>query len=177
MLRLFAALPIRPDIADALVPLQKGVSGASWRPRLNFHITLRFFGDVDRHLAYDLDAGLAEISAPQMKLSLAGAGWFGTREPSALWAGVAYNEALAELAGQCERAARRLGLPRDKRRFQPHVTLAYCHGTLPEEAARFADRHKDFATQAFWADRFHLYSSQLGRGPSRYTPEADYPLG
>ena len=87
MLRLFAALPIRPDIGDHLVPLQKGVSGASWRPRVNFHITLRFFGDVDRHLAYDLDAALGEIKAPQMKLSLAGAGWFGKREPSALWAG------------------------------------------------------------------------------------------
>lgn len=177
MLRLFAALPIRPDIADALVPLQKGVSGASWRPPLNFHITLRFFGDIDRHLAYDLDAALGEISAPQMKLSLAGAGWFGKQEPSALWAGVAYNEALRELAGQCERAARRLGLPGEKRRFHPHVTLAYCHGTLPEEAARFAARHEAFSTPEFWADRFHLYSSQLGGGPSRYTAEADYPLG
>ena len=176
MLRLFAALPIRADIADHLVPLQDGVSGASWRPRINFHITLRFFGDVDRHLAEDLDAALAEIYAPQMKLHLSGAGWFGKREPSALWAGVGYDEALAHLAGQCERAARRLGLPREKRRFLPHVTLAYCHGTLPEEAARFAERNATFSTPEFWADRFHLYSSQLGNGPSRYTAEADYPL-
>jgi len=176
MLRLFAALPIRPDIADHLVPLQKGVNGASWRPRANFHITLRFFGDVDRHLAYGLDAALGEIKAPQMKLSLAGAGWFGKREPSALWAGVAYEAGLAELAGQCERAGRRLGLPADKRKFLPHVTLAYCHGTLPEEAARFAARHEGFSTPEFWADRFHLYSSHMGRGPSRYIAEADYPL-
>lgn len=177
MLRLFAALPIRPDIANHLTPLQKGVSGASWRPAINFHITLCFFGDVDKHLAYDLDAALSEISAPQMKLSLAGAGWFGKREPSALWAGVAYEAALADLAGQCERAGRRLGLARGKRKFLPHVTLAYCHGTLPDEAARFAKRHEAFSTQAFWADRFHLYSSHMGRGPSRYIAEADYPLG
>lgn len=177
MLRLFAALPVRPDVSDLLVPLQKGVSGASWRPRLNFHITLRFFGDVTRDLAIDLDAALGEIRAPQMKLALKGAGWFGRREPSALWAGVAYDEDLAVLAGQCERAGRRLGLPADKRKFLPHVTLAYCHGTLPDEAAGFAERHALFSTPEFWADRFHLYSSQLGRGPSRYTAEADYPLG
>ena len=177
MLRLFAALPIRSDIADQLVPLQKGVSGASWRPRENFHITLRFFGDVDTHLAYDLDAALGEIQAPQMKLALAGAGWFGQREPRAVWAGVAYDEELAKLAGQCERVARRLGLPVEKRKFLPHVTLAYCHGTLPEEAARFAASHEGFSTPEFWADRFHLYSSHMGRGPSRYIAEADYPLG
>ena len=63
MLRLFAALPIRSDIAEHLTPLQKGVAGASWRPQVNFHITLRFFGDVDRNLAYDLDAALADIRA------------------------------------------------------------------------------------------------------------------
>lgn len=176
MLRLFAALPIRSDIADLLTPLQKGVSGASWRPPANFHITLRFFGDIDTNLAYDLDAALGEIRAPQMKLSLAGAGWFGQREPRAVWAGVAFNEALTDLSGQCERAARRLGLPAEKRRFLPHVTLAYCHGTLPEEAARFAERRKAFVTPEFWADRFYLYSSHLGNGPSRYRVEAEYPL-
>lgn len=176
MLRLFAALPIRPDIADLLTPLQNNVAGARWRPRANFHITLRFFGDIDMSLAHDLDAALGEIQAPQMKLSLAGAGWFGKNEPRAVWAGVAFNEALAELSVACERAARRLGLPAEKRKFMPHVTLAYCHGTLPAEAAEYAERHKGFSTPEFWADRFHLYSSHLGHGPSRYRAEAEYPL-
>ena len=176
MLRLFAALPIRSDIADQLVPLQQGVPGAKWRPRENFHITLRFFGDVDPNLAVDLDMALGEIKAPQMKIALSGVGWFGTREPYSLWAGVAFNAALAELASVFERPARRLGLHLEKRKYQPHVTLAYCHHTLPEDAARFADKHKGFKTPEFWADRFYLYSSQLGNGPSRYRIEAEYPL-
>lgn len=177
MLRLFAALPIRDDIADWLEPMQGNVSGASWRPRINFHITLRFFGDISPDLAVDLDLALAEIRAPQMKLQLSGAGFFGSNQPYALWAGVAYDEALATLAGACERAARRLGLPAEKRKFQPHVTLAYCHGTAPEQAMAFADRYEGAESQPFWADRFHLYSSQLGGGPSRYTAQAEYPLG
>jgi len=176
MLRLFAALPIRPDIRELLAPLQNGVSGAHWRPHVNFHMTLSFFGSVDQNLAVDLDLALAEIRAPQMKLSLAGAGWFGRREPSALWAGVAYNEQLVHLARECNRAARQLGVSLEKRKFLPHVTLAYCHGTLPEAAAKFADQNKGFTTPEFWADRFHLYSSQMGNGPSRYTAEAEYPL-
>ena len=176
MLRLFAALPIRPDIADRLVLLQTGVPGASWRPRENFHITLRFFGDIDHLLAKDLDELLGSIPGRQMKLRLKGAGWFGKREPHALWAGVDYDPALSDLAGACERAARQLGLPSDKRKFLPHVTLAYCHGTTLEVAEQFAAKHTSFETPEFWVDRFHLYSSHLGHGPSRYVPEADYPL-
>ena len=177
MLRLFAALPIRDDIADWLAPMQGDVSGASWRPRLNFHITLQFFGDVERHKAIDLDLALADIRAPQMKLKLSGAGFFGSNQPYALWAGVAYDDALADLARQCARAARRLGLPVEKRKFIPHVTLAYCHNTPLEEALGFVRRFEHVQSAPFWADRFHLYSSRLGGGPSRYTAEADYPLG
>ncbi len=177
MLRLFAALPIRDDIADWLEPMQREVAGASWRPRLNFHITLQFFGDVSRNQAIDLDLALAEIRAPQMKLTLSGAGFFGSNQPYSLWAGVAYDEALGELALACARAARRGGVAVEKRKFIPHVTLAYCSGTTPEAAASFAERFESHESPPFWADRFHLYSSQLGGGPSRYTAEADYPLG
>ncbi|MEO0883330.1 MAG: RNA 2',3'-cyclic phosphodiesterase [Pseudomonadota bacterium] len=175
-MRLFAALPIRPDIADLVVPLQKGVTGASWRPRENFHITLRFFGDVDHTLARQLDEEIAAIPARQMKLRLKGAGWFGKNEPRALWLGVDYNEALKSLAAKCERAARRSGLPSEKRKFLPHLTLAYCHGTPVPAAETFAATHAGFASSEFWVDRFHLYSSELGHGPSRYRIEADYPL-
>lgn len=177
MLRLFAALPIREDIADWLTPMQANVSGASWRPRINFHMTLQFFGNVSHDQAIDLDLALADIRAPQMKLKLSGVGFSGTNDPYALWAGVAYDEALADLAQQCARAARRLGLPIEKRKYVPHVTLAYCSGTSREAAMRFTARYEGAESPLFWADRFHLYSSRLGGGPSRYTAEAEYPLG
>ena len=63
MLRLFAALPVPADVTQQLTPLQNNLSGASWRPIENFHITLRFFGDVSRDLAYELDREIAEIPA------------------------------------------------------------------------------------------------------------------
>ena len=177
MYRLFAALPVPPEITDALIPLQKGLSGASWRPPENFHVTLRFFGDVGHALARDLDSALAEISAPQMELELAGVGWFGRREPTAVWARVADNDALRDLAGRCERAARRLGLSPDKRPYTPHVTLAYLHGTPPDAVQAWAEARMSFTAGPFWADSFHLYSSHMGKGPSRYVAEADFVLG
>lgn len=177
MLRLFAALPVSTDQKRELTSLQKGLIGASWRPIENFHVTLRFFGDVDRRAAEALDDEIAGIEARQFPLGLSGAGWFGRREPYSVWAGVRADDALTGLADACERAARRVGLPAEKRPYRPHVTLAYCHGTPLEDARVWTERHQDFSSGPDWADRFHLYSSHTGRGPSRYVPEADYVLG
>ncbi|MGF1462396.1 MAG: RNA 2',3'-cyclic phosphodiesterase [Maricaulaceae bacterium] len=175
-LRLFAALPVPPEIADRLVPLQKGVGGASWRPRENFHITLRFFGEIDERLAEDLDHELAAVRSHPFELRLKSAGWFGRKEPGALWVGVAAPQALETLSGRCERAARRIGLPAEKRPFKPHVTLAYLHHAEISRVEAFARNNSLFESPRFWADRFGLYSSWMGKGPSRYVLEAEYPL-
>ncbi len=177
MYRLFAAIEVPSEIGEALQSISKKVTGASWRPIENYHITLRFFGDADANLARELDEELARIEAPQMQLRLKGAGWFGANDPHAIWAGVEAHGALSALSGKCERAARRLGFQKEKRPYRPHVTLAYCHGTPLEEAAGFAHRHAGLDLGPFWVDRFHLYSSWSGKGASRYVSEAEYPLG
>ena len=174
--RLFAALPIPPDIADPLLDLQKDLAGASWRPIENFHVTLRYFGEVDTVTARELDHELGQIEASQMQLEIAGMGWFGRREPHAVWARILQDATLTRLAGACERAARRIGLPAETRPFRPHITLAYLHGTSLPDAMAWCDRHGAYRAGPFWADRFHLYESHLGKGPSRYVAEAEYPL-
>lgn len=175
--RIFAALPVPNDIGEPLMDLQKGLPGASWRPLENFHITLRFFGEVHTALAREIDEALGEISAPQMQLEIDGVGWFGRREPRSIHARIAPNDALKKLSGACERAARRLGLPAEKRGFRPHITLAYLHDIALSDTMAWADRHGAYRDGPFWVDRFHLYESHFGRGPSRYVAEADYPLG
>ncbi len=175
-LRLFAAIPLPDDLRARLRPLQRGVSGAAWRPPENFHLTLRFFGEVTEDLAAALDDELARVRGQPFDVTLCGAGWFGGARPSALWVGVAPSAPLTTLAGRCERAARRAGLAPESRKFTPHVTLAYCHGTAPPDAARFVERLARFKADAMTVDRFHLYSSWMGKGPSRYVAEAEYPL-
>jgi 2'-5' RNA ligase len=175
-LRLFAAIPIPDEIADRLEPLQRDVHGASWRPRENFHITLRFFGEINEAVARDLDLELARIAEHPFEIRLKGMGSFGGREPTALWAGVEAPEALARLSAGCERAARRVGLAQEKKNFTPHVTLAYCHGTTDHDAAAFQERVGAFATDLFWVDHFVLFSSVQTRRASAYVEEAVYPL-
>jgi RNA 2',3'-cyclic 3'-phosphodiesterase len=175
-LRLFAAIPIPEDVADRLMSLESEVPGAAWRLPEQYHLTLRFFGDIDEALARDLDTELGLIVEAPFEIRLAGAGSFGGREPSALWAGVDAPPALARLAAACEKAARRAGLAPETRKYRPHVTLAYCRGTSDHDAAMFQQDAAAFRTDTFWVDHFVMYSSWSTKAGSAYREEAVYPL-
>lgn len=178
MYRLFAALPVPPEISAPLRKLQKDLPGASWRPEENFHVTLCFYGELSGNQARDLDELLGEIEADAFDLRVEGMGWFGRREPSAVWARIEESDELRALASQCERAARRLGIPLEKHPFTPHITLAYLHGTPLDTVRDWTEAHQAHRSAPFRASLFHLYASvpRRGGGPSRYDPMADYPL-
>lgn len=178
-MRLFAALAIPGDISEGLTRIMRGVPGAAWRPQENLHLTLRFFGEIPENVARDLDTALDEGASgfAPFEFALKGAGWFGKDDPHALWAGARECQALRALAADCERAARRVGLAGEPRKYQPHVTLAYLRGAPLERVVAFTQRHALLESRAWRVDRFSLYSSWLRKGEaSLYREEASYPL-
>jgi 2'-5' RNA ligase len=175
-LRLFLAVPMPQEIADRLETLEADAPGAAWRLREHFHLTLRFIGEVDEGQARDIDGELGRIVAAPFEMMLSGVGSFGGKEPSALWAGVEAPAGLARLAASCESAVRRTGLPAEGRKYKPHVTLAYCHGTTDIDVARFLEDAAGFRTEMFWVNHFCMYSSRATRSGSVYVEEAVYPL-
>ena len=178
-LRAFFALSIPDGPAARLKAVQRGVAGAKWRPRENFHLTLRFLGDLTHDQAADLDELVGAQRGEPFELTLAGAGWFGGAEPRQLWIGVEENPPLHALARRLDAACRDLRLPPRSEKFWPHVTLAYCHGTSAGDAARFAERLALFRTDPFLVDEFALWSSHQAKyanRPNRYQEEANYPL-
>ncbi len=182
MIRLFAALPVPPDIAEGLIRRQQGIPRARWRPSEALHLTLRFFGEVSEPTATDLDAMLAGVSADPFELKLDGVGMFGEGDRMrALWASVAESAPLKRLALKCENAARRVGLKPEPRAYRPHVTLAYLQGAPADRIAAWLQGHNLLHSPAWRVDRFHLYSSWLDttRGLSsggRYDIERTYPF-
>ncbi|QUD86405.1 RNA 2',3'-cyclic phosphodiesterase [Phenylobacterium montanum] len=178
MIRLFAALPIPPEIAEGLVRRQHGLTEARWSPAENLHITLRFAGDVAETTAEDLDSELSRVAAEPFDLSLEGVGAFGEgRDIHAIWAGVAESPALKRLAQSCESAARRAGLAADTRAYRPHVTLAYLRRPDPALGAAWIQSNNLLKSPTFRIDRFGLYSSHATKGGSRYQLERLYGLG
>jgi 2'-5' RNA ligase len=178
-LRLFAAISLPDDVVERLLALQKGVPGARWRPRENLHLTLRFFGEISEPVADELDIALDEVASrtPRFDLQLKSAGWFGGADPHALWIGVNDSAPLMRLAADCERAARRVGLKPEARKFAPHVTLAYIAGTDLGRVQAFEARLGLFESRPFEVESIALFSSWIRKSaPSQYRLEADYPL-
>lgn len=176
MHRLFVALDLPEVVADAITTLQYGVDGARWRPEENLHLTLSFIGETDRHGFDEALNALSSVEAPAFELSLSGVGFFGDRKPRALWVGTSPNEALNHLQSKTETALRRAGFTLEKRKFIPHVTLAYLKNVSQSVAAQYSSDHGLFSCGPFPVEDFHLYSSSLGGETSHYEIEASYSL-
>lgn len=176
MHRIFIGLSFPEVVADALLQLQSGLEGARWLPEENFHMTLQFVGDADRHGLAEIHSALADIVAPAFDLRLSGCGFFGDRKPRALWIGAETSPGLAHLQSKTATALARAGFPGERRKFHPHVTLAYLGGVFREEVAAFCAMHGLFSRGPFPTNEFHLYESHLGRGGSHYEILESYAL-
>ncbi len=177
MVRLFVALPLPGDVRESLRVISNGLPGARWVPPENFHITLRFVGEVDHDVAHDIHDALERIDAPEVDIALDGLDWFGNKwKPGSVYAKVRKTDALTHLQRKVESAVVRAGLKPESRKFCPHVTLARLKHTRIDEVERYIrDRHAPEPTR-FTAERFVLYSSFLSSNGPIYQEEADYPL-
>ena len=54
MPRLFTGIEIPPEITLALSQFRGGLPGARWVDPENYHLTLRFIGDIDDRMADDV---------------------------------------------------------------------------------------------------------------------------
>jgi len=176
MPRLFTALEIPRPVADSLARLRGGVPGARWLDVENYHITLRFIGDVDDAFARDVANALSFIRRPELTVAVDQLGSFGGDKPRAIVARVRTEPALMEMQAEQERLLRRLGAPPEARKFIPHVTLARLRGASAGAVAAYLGTRGYFPPLRFAAERFVLYSSRDSVGGGPYIVEAEYPL-
>ena len=173
MLRLFVGIALPPELRLSLSLLCSGVPEARWVDAGNFHLTLRFIGEVDEGMASDIDAALLKVKARRFALTLAGVGQFGMHS---LWVRVEKNEALLQLQGKVEAALRRLKLPAETRRYAPHVTVARLRPPLGPRLQAFMAAHARFRAEPFEVERFDLVASYLTKSGAIYEDQAEYEL-
>lgn len=178
MVRLFVALPLPAMLRQSLALLAGGIPGAKWTPVENFHLTLKFIGEVEEHVADDIVAALDGVHADAFDVALKGVGTFdGRRGARLLYAAVPLTEGLAELAGRVESALRRVpGLDLETRRFVPHVTLARLRAPDAHRLGAFIERNGTLSFPAWRVDHFALFSSVTGNEQSVYTLEERFDL-
>ena len=120
-MRLFVAIELSKNVKDALINAQNemydgGVRG-SYTPEENLHLTLAFIGEVPD--AEPVLEALSAVSFTSFALAPEGLGCFG----DLWWAGMRRSPPLAALASRVRRALAEGGIPFDRKRFSPHITL------------------------------------------------------
>jgi RNA 2',3'-cyclic 3'-phosphodiesterase len=175
MPRLFTALEIPADVGQSLALLRGGLPGARWVDPDNYHLTLRFIGDVDDAMAREVAYLLGGVRRPGFDLQLDGLDSFGGNKPRAVVAAAQPVRPLIDLQADHERLMQRVGFE-PERKYKPHVTLARLRDASSRQVADYLAIHQPFRSTPFPVSRFVLYSSRASVGGGPYVVEAEYPL-
>ena len=177
MPRLFTGLEIPQEVGLALSLKRGGLYGARWMDPENYHITLRFIGDVDHRTANEVTDALTGCRHSE---ALASGSTISDRSAATSrgrsMPGSRSTPPLTRLQAAQERVLQMLGLPPEGRKFTPHVSLARLRGTSAEEIARFIAMSGRFQPLEFPVGRFVLFSSKDSVGGGPYLVEQAYPL-
>jgi RNA 2',3'-cyclic 3'-phosphodiesterase len=176
MPRLFTGLELPGAVVAQLVLARGGIAGARWLEPEDYHITLRFIGDIDARTARDIEESLGEIRRPKALVRFEELSWFGGDKPRAIVAKVKADPTLTDLQAEQERRLRRIGIEPETRKYTPHVTLARLRGVSSANVASYVAERGALIADSFTAERFVLYSAREGSGGGPYVVEAAYPL-
>ena len=176
MPRLFTGLEIPPDVCHTLSSLRGGLPGARWIDTENYHVTLRFIGDIDGASAHEIASMLERVDRRPFEVTVRGLSSFGGRKPRAVVATIVPSRPLIELQAELERLMQRIGLDPEGRKFIPHVTLARLHDASNQDVADYLSLRGYFPSRVFMADRFVLFSARASTGGGPYVVEDSYAL-
>jgi RNA 2',3'-cyclic 3'-phosphodiesterase len=189
-LRLFVAIPmpeaVRNEITGVQQELRRLIShdAIRWTKPEQFHLTLRFLGDVPAERVAALQEAIKVVCAGERALCLRaqGAGFFPNAwSPRVIWAGVNDGEGrLAELQIKIEGAVQPFTQEPGTERFAGHVTLGrvkFLNRPEIEKLAAHAQAVKDRLFGEWTADEVKLIRSDLSPGGARHTLLAAIGLG
>ena len=176
MPRLFTGLEIPTEVGRSLAVLRGGLPGARWIDPENYHVTLRFIGDVDDVVAHEVASVLGRVRREAFEVRVEDLSSFGGRKPRAVVATLGAAQALIELQAEHERLMQRVGLAPEGRKYIPHVTLARLRDSSSRQVADYLAVRAPFRSPLFPVSRFVLFSSRASIGGGPYVVEAAYPL-
>lgn len=178
MIRLFIAI----DIPDSIKKRVEGMGGSIPRAypvlKEQLHLTLKFIGDIESSKLRDIEEGLEEVVFHPFKLSLKGVGTFPPRgTPRVLWIGIEPQEEIHLLRNKIEKTLFTHGIPKEKRKYAPHLTLARLKNSPVKRLQQFLAGNSLLQSPEFPVDRFSLYSSQLTPNRAIHTVLRTFFLG
>ncbi|MFH1017861.1 MAG: RNA 2',3'-cyclic phosphodiesterase [Pseudomonadota bacterium] len=190
MPRLFVALnlpdPLKDELDRLLEYLKKRTPGGElrWAKRDQFHVTLKFIGEVEDAWVPPIRSALTDVTKSTSKIALhsGSVGTFGRGDRlHTVWIGLeGEKERLSDLVGRIEEALEPIGIRKEGRGFEPHITLARVRREAPPAASQHLKRvladAKPIREHRFAADHISLMKSTLRPDGSIYEELAVFPF-
>lgn len=161
-MRLFIAIDCNAE-KEYFRRLQRSLPSEGVRLVDDFHITLKFLGEVTPRKAGEVKEALRGVKFSPFSFSLSSVGFFPSgKNPRVAWVGVEPRQDIVGLQKQIGRSLR--SLFESEGRFEPHITLARIKegGSVAMEKAAGTTIEK----KVFGASEFRLMESTLTpKGP------------
>lgn len=185
MPRLFIAIDTPQPALRAMIAARNELrsvrADVKWEPEDKLHCTLKFLGDTLQDKVAPFTAALHAMagSTPPVTIGYSGLGVFPERgEPRIIWAGILdRSNGLARLAASIDDLTAGFGCEKDRRSFQPHVTLGRVKGTRGIRELLGTLETVTFDCPPVQIHEILLVSSELRPSGSVYTVAARCALG
>jgi 2'-5' RNA ligase len=183
-MRTFIAVELPEDIKKQIevlqAPLKKTNAFVSWVKPGNIHITLKFLGEVAEEKIDEVfsatEAALRDVKG--FKMNLKGMGAFpDLRRPRVIWVGGGKGEEeLSGMAARIEDELKKIGYPKEKRKFSAHFTVGRVKSPKNIQKLMEMVQSKDFETEDIEVNEVTVMKSQLNPAGAIYTPLKKIPL-
>ena len=128
-MRIFFAIEFPEDVKEYLNKIQLVLKEQSTKGnftyRDNYHLTLRFIGEINDHELDKLKEVIDEVALKQncFQLTMNNLGYFARGSKLIIWVGINQNESLSRLYSQLEHSLEDKGYKGEEKDFVPHITL------------------------------------------------------
>jgi len=157
---------VRETVRNHQQILQRSGLGMRWVRPENIHLTMRFFGDVNRSALGEIHAAMtaAVQTVSPFYLQVHELGVFpNLKRPRVLWLGIRDPvDRLVTLHDALSLELTSRGFPQEKRRFAGHVTIGRVKGRLNlERLSETVMQSSDLPGKAFLVEEIYLMQSEL----------------
>jgi 2'-5' RNA ligase len=179
-MRLFTAIDLPAEMLlrlERLLSTLRPEAPIKWSPLDNLHITTKFIGEWPEQRLEELHAVLEGLTPREsFDLDIRDLGWFpNERSPRVLWAGVHASPALRQLMGETEERLLALGVAKEDKPSNPHLTLARIKNPAPlRNLRKKVDELQPAELGTFAVRHFCLFRSDPGSNASIYRRLRDY---
>lgn len=188
-MRLFVALEVPDEVREKLAAIRdrfpKPQSQMRWVRAEQFHVTLKFIGEVDEEKVDEIMGALRAVQqGSPVQCGFCGLGWYWNAKGfGMLFSKIEDDGSLRALASRVDECLQPANFEPEHQEYMPHLTLARCkplksrpRSAVPEDLSAVARETEGLEFGRMQAREMHLMQSKLGTSGPKYSRVATFPL-